>query len=127
MAFASPPVSTGRGRRGEVTGADPSASSGGGFRRVRFLFSRSMRSTNDWPGNDNGEPVCDLSHSEATIMAATPAPMPDGPNDSPSAWMMASDARVNRHWRQPKMLKVDSTRDFLPLRRPIWMCRGSGS
>ena len=31
------------------------------------------------------------------------------------------------HWRQPKMLKVDSTRDFLPLRRPIWMCRGSGS
>jgi SAM-dependent methyltransferase len=34
---------------------------------------------------------------------------------------------VTAHWRQPKMLKVDSTRDFLPLRRPIWMCRGSGS
>jgi HKD family nuclease len=34
---------------------------------------------------------------------------------------------ATRHWRQPKMLKVDSTRDFLPLRRPIWMCRGSGS
>ena len=96
MDFAAPPVSTGRGRTGEVTGADPSASSGGGFLGVLFLFSRSMRPTNDWPGIDNGEPVCDLSHSAATIMAATPAPMPGSPNDSPRAWMMASDARVNR-------------------------------
>ena len=94
MAFAAPPVSTGRGRSGAVTGADPSASSGGGFRGGRFLFLRSMRSTNDWPGNDSGEPLCDLSHSAAMTMAATPAPMPGGPNDSPRAWMMASEARA---------------------------------
>lgn len=53
MAFAAPPVSTGRGRTGEVTGADPSASSGGGFRRLFLLASRSMSSTNDRADNDS--------------------------------------------------------------------------
>ena len=96
MALAAPPVSTGRGRTGDVTGADPSGSSGGGFRRLFLLASRSMRSANDRPGNNSGELVCDRSHSAATIMAAAPAPMPGGPNDSPRAWTMAKDARVNR-------------------------------
>jgi hypothetical protein len=96
MAFAAPPVSTGRGRSGAVTGADPSASSGGGFLRVLFRVSRSRRSTNDRPGNDSGELVCDRSHSAATIMAAAPATIPGGPNDSPRAWTMANDATANR-------------------------------
>jgi hypothetical protein len=32
-----------------------------------------------------------------------------------------------RHWRHLKMVNVDSNGDSLPLRRPIWMCRGSGA
>jgi hypothetical protein len=73
MALAAPPVSTGRGRRGEVTGADPSGSSGGGFRRLFLLASRSMRSTNDRPDSDSAGSAWYRSQTAATTMAATPA------------------------------------------------------
>jgi hypothetical protein len=95
MAFAAPPVSTGRGRRGEVTGADPSGSSGGGFRRLFLLASRSMRSTNDRPDSDSAGSAWCRSQTAATTMAATPATMPSGPNDSPRAWTIANEAKTN--------------------------------
>lgn len=95
MAFAAPPLSTGRGRRGDVTGADPPASSGGGFLRPFFLARLSMRSTNDRADNDRAGSAWYLSQTAATTMAATPATMPGCPNDSPREWTMANEAKTN--------------------------------
>lgn len=85
MAFAAPPLSTGRGRTGEGTGADPSASSGGGFRLPSFPALRSMRSTNDRPDADFRGSACRCSQIAAPAKATSPATIPGGPNDPPRA------------------------------------------